>query len=96
MSSDRVPSAVAKFASEEKDALTQSIARMIEREVLCTPWNVSNNFLAHKDRGMMRLTEIGDPSNGRGGYSFLKQPLKVSQDQLISRATNIGQPDAGN
>ena len=39
---------------------------------------------------MMRLNGIGDPSKGKGGYSFLKQPLKVSQDQLISRATNIG------
>lgn len=94
MSSERVSSAVAKFASEEKDALTQSIARMVERELLCTPWNISSNFLQHKERGIMRLTQMGDPSHGRGGYSFLKQPLKVSQDQLLSRATNIGQPDA--
>ena len=33
-------------------------------------------------RGMMILKGIGDPSNGHGGYSFLKLPLKMSQDSL--------------
>ena len=31
---------------------------------------------------MMILHGIGDPSKGRGGYSFLKLPLKSSQDSL--------------
>jgi hypothetical protein len=31
---------------------------------------------------MMILKDIGDPSKGNGGYSFLKLPLKTSQDSL--------------
>ena len=31
---------------------------------------------------MMILKGIGDPSRGYGGYSFLKLPLKMSQDSL--------------
>jgi len=27
---------------------------------------------------MMMLEGIGDPSNGHGGYSYLKLPLKIS------------------
>lgn len=30
----------------------------------------------------MLLEGIGDPSNGHGGYSYLKLPLKISQDSL--------------
>jgi hypothetical protein len=28
---------------------------------------------------MMTLKGVGDPSNGTGGYSYLKLPLKLSQ-----------------
>lgn len=31
---------------------------------------------------MMVLKDIGDPSNGHGGYSYLKLPLKMSQDTV--------------
>ncbi len=30
----------------------------------------------------------GDPSFGRGGYSFLKMPLKISQDSLQGARQN--------
>lgn len=26
---------------------------------------------------------VGDPSNGNGGFSFLKMPLKISSDSVI-------------
>jgi len=31
---------------------------------------------------MMILHGVGDPSKGHGGYSYLKLPLKASQDTL--------------
>jgi len=56
---------------------------MIEDEVLCSPWNLSQSFLQYRVTGMLLLQGTGDPSNGHGGYSFLKLPLKISQDSLI-------------
>ena len=29
---------------------------------------------------MLMIRGVGDPSNGHGGYSFLKMPLKMSHD----------------
>lgn len=38
---------------------------------------------------MMRLEGIGDPTNGHGGYSFVKLPLKLSQsDRGYCKDTN--------
>lgn len=37
---------------------------------------------------MMMLEGIGDPSNGNGGYSYLKLPLKISQDSLNKAKIN--------
>jgi hypothetical protein len=37
---------------------------------------------------MMILKGVGDPSRGHGGYSFLKLPLKASQDSL-SKGKNL-------
>jgi hypothetical protein len=31
---------------------------------------------------MLRISGIGDPSNNNGGISFLKMPLKISNDSL--------------
>jgi hypothetical protein len=31
---------------------------------------------------MLMIKGVGDPSNGNGGYSFLKMPLKISNDSL--------------
>jgi hypothetical protein len=55
------------------------IAKLIESEVLSTPWNLSSNYIKIKQEGsMMMLKGQGDPSFGYGGYSFLKMPLKIS------------------
>lgn len=72
-----------KFCQEETDQRRQELAKMIEEEVLCSPWNLSQSFLQHRVTGMLLLQGTGDPSNGHGGYSFLKLPLKISQDSLI-------------
>ena len=31
---------------------------------------------------MLMIKGVGDPSSGNGGYSFLKMPLKISNDSL--------------
>lgn len=36
----------------------------------------------------MMLEGIGDPSNGHGGYSYLKLPLKISSDSLNKAKIN--------
>jgi transcription initiation factor TFIID subunit 1 len=80
---DKISYATNKFCSEEPDLRKQLIARVIEEEVLSTPWNLSQNFnLNRQQKGKMMLEGIGDPSNGHGGYSYLKLPLKISQDSL--------------
>ena len=45
--------------------------------MLTTPWNITQNYLQSKQtKGMLSIKGIGDPSNGNGGYSFLKMPVK--------------------
>jgi hypothetical protein len=63
--------------------LKQQIAKFIENEILCTPWNLSHNFTTiNKGGGMLMIRGVGDPSNNHGGFSFLKMPLKISNDSL--------------
>ena len=77
--SDKISYATNKFCSEQSNDKLHQIAHLIEEEVLSTPWNLSQSFQHNKStQGMMILRGIGDPSNGHGGYSFLKLPLKMS------------------
>lgn len=86
---DKISYATNKFCSEEQNVKKQLIARIIEEEVLSTPWNLSQNFNHNRQqKGMMMLEGIGDPSNGHGGYSYLKLPLKISQDSLNKAKIN--------
>ena len=55
----------------------QYLAKVIEENLLTTPWNITQNYLQSKQiKGMLSIKGIGDPSNGNGGYSFLKMPVK--------------------
>ena len=55
----------------------QYLAKVIEERLLTTPWNITQNYLQSKQtKGMLSIKGIGDPSNGNGGYSFLKMPVK--------------------
>ena len=52
-------------------------AKVVEENLLTTPWNITQNYLQSKQtKGMLSIKGIGDPSNGNGGYSFLKMPVK--------------------
>ncbi len=63
------------------------IANRILEELFLSAWNVSNNFLTCSDNtGKMYLDGYGDPTNGHGGISFIKYPLKTSwMDSLFNR-----------
>jgi hypothetical protein len=72
-----------KFCDEETDLKMKRIAKLIEDEVLSTPWSLSSSYIKNKQEGgMMMLEKNGDPSFGHGGYSYLKMPLKISSDSL--------------
>lgn len=45
---DKISYATNKFCSEEHDPKKQLIARIIEEEVLSTPWNLSQNFIHNR------------------------------------------------
>ena len=56
------------------------IAKLIAEELQLTSWNLSQSFLTAKQtQGRLYLTGFGDPTNGHGGYSYVKKPLKTSR-----------------
>jgi hypothetical protein len=80
---DKISYASNKYSSEQRDPERQRISKFIENEVLCTPWNLSQNFVTiNQSGGMLMIRGVGDPSNNNGGFSFLKMPLKISNDSL--------------
>ena len=75
---DKISYATNKFknnkTTQEKE---KYCAKVIEENLLTTPWNITQNYLQSKQtKGMLSIKGIGDPSNGNGGYSFLKMPVK--------------------
>ena len=89
LSADKISYSTNKFCYEETDLTLQRVAKLIESEVLQTPWNLSTNFIKIKqEMSMMMLQGQGDPSYGCGGYSFLKMPLKISADSLAGARQN--------
>jgi transcription initiation factor TFIID subunit 1 len=81
--SDKISYATNKFKTSKniidknKNSKDGYYAGIIEKNLLSTPWNITQNFLYSKQtKGMLAITGIGDPSNGKGGYSFLKMPVK--------------------
>ena len=75
--SDKISYASNKYIQSTKDVQKQFLAKVVEEELLTTPWNLTLNYLQSKQiNGMLSITGIGDPSNGNGGYSFIKMPVK--------------------
>ena len=84
---DKISAAANRFCADEKSERIRRVCRFIEDLVVTAPWNLSSNFLNCRSKGDMLLLEgVGDPSNGQGGYSFLKMPLKVQTDQCMAKA----------
>ncbi len=86
VSADKITYATNKYISEEEDPKKRQIAKFIEEELLCTPWHLTQSFLhSVETKGMMMLRGVGDPSNGQGGYSYLKKPMKLSSTDTRRR-----------
>jgi hypothetical protein len=78
---DKISYATNKFINQTPNLKQQFLGKVIEEELLTTPWNITQNFLQAKQiKGMLAIKGIGDPSNGMGGYSFLKMPVKSYND----------------
>ena len=75
---DKISYATNKFINNKTTLpKEQYSAKVIEEQLLTTPWNITQNYLQSKQtKGMLAIKGIGDPSNGNGGYSFLKMPVK--------------------
>lgn len=75
--SDKISYACNKYIQSLKDPQKQFLAKVVEEELLTTPWNLTMNYLQSKQiNGMLSIKGIGDPSNGNGGYSYIKMPVK--------------------
>ena len=75
---DKISYATNKFINNKTTLPKEKYsAKVIEEQLLTTPWNITQNYLQSKQtKGMLSIKGIGDPSNGNGGYSFLKMPVK--------------------
>ena len=66
--------------TEEEKARKCLLARYIAEELQLTAWNLSQSFSdAKQKKGRLYLTGFGDPTNGHGGYSYVKFPMKTSR-----------------
>lgn len=53
-------------------------AKLIEEELLLTPWNLTSNFVnAMQGKCLLQLTGFGDPSGRGEAFSFVRQPQKI-------------------
>lgn len=61
------------FMNQEKI----TIARMIREQLQLTSWYLSESFLKFKMRtSKIEINGFADPTNGRGGYSYINKPQK--------------------
>lgn len=55
LSADKISYSTNKFILEETDMTLKRIAKLIESEVLSTPWNLSYNYIKIKQEGSMMM-----------------------------------------
>ena len=55
-----------------EDEKGYTIIKLILDELNIASWNLSTSFI---NKGVMTLKGNGDPTNGNGGYSFIKRPF---------------------
>ena len=54
-----------------------AIARVIREQLQLTSWYLTDSFLKYKQRASkIEISGFADPTNGRGGYSFINKPQK--------------------
>ena len=75
---DKVPNAIQKLKKEMDNKEISYLADFIEEELTITPWNLTSSYLKTKgEKGMMRITGVGDPTHGNCGFSFVRLPMKL-------------------
>lgn len=78
---DKLPAAVQKLKKEVMEPRTAYLAGYIEQELMITPWNLTSSYIITKqNKGMMRIEGVGDPTYGNCGYSFVRLPMKLPQN----------------
>lgn len=68
--------------SKTKDLIHFAVARMIRDQLQLTSWYLTESFRKFIDKNA-RIEMVGhaDPTNGHGGYSFIKKPQKERTDK---------------
>lgn len=57
LGADKISYSTNKFCKEETDFTYMRISKLIESEVLSTPWNLSSNYIKIKQEGSMMMLE---------------------------------------
>jgi MoxR-like ATPase len=73
------------FTNQEKI----TIARMIREQLQLTSWYLTESFLKYKVKtSKIEINGFADPTNGRGGYSYINKPQKerTSKEDMEDRA----------
>ena len=83
------------WKEETDDMMRRHLAKMnilanyVAEELQLTAWNLSQSFLNSKQKqGRMYLNGFGDPTNGHGGLSYVKLPLKTSRYEKNDKKQN--------
>ena len=72
---EKIKVAISKYFRENPENLEgYAIAKIIWEELSISSWSLSSSFIS---QAKMYLTGPGDPTNGHGGYNYIKKPLKT-------------------
>jgi transcription initiation factor TFIID subunit 1 len=87
---EKLQTAVTKLCQDDSSVVTRQICKLILDNVVASPWNLSQSFLISKQTKQMMLLEgVGDPSQGHGGVSFLRMPLKASEADSKAKDSRV-------
>ena len=54
-----------------------AIARVIREQLQLTSWYLTESFIKYKQKAAkIEINGFADPTNGKGGYSFINKPQK--------------------
>lgn len=85
---DRVHNVIAPntLGTIDEDHPARRAARIIEEELLLTPWHLTSNFVqALENKCLLQLTGFGDPSGRGEAFSFLRLPMKMNAPKQKER-----------
>jgi transcription initiation factor TFIID subunit 1 len=80
---DKMKQIISTFFKKNPDDLRKyAIAKMINDELHLTSWYLTESFInAQQGQAKIELEGLGDPTNGHGGYSYIKKPQKERMDK---------------